>query len=90
MKIEEIKLSILNLIYFFYFFRYVHGCVQSCDDVDACNSAKKMTTPKSPLLFILFSLLSYVTEYKPYVFFMNSKKKSNFWWNIHTDIEKKQ
>ena len=65
-------------MYFFYTFRYVHGCVQSCDDVDACNTAKMVTTPKYPLLFILFSLLSYVTEYKPYVFFMNCKKNSNF------------
>merc|ERR1712088_1242515 len=37
---------------FFFNEKYVHGCVQSCDDVDACNSARKVTTPKSPLLFI--------------------------------------
>ena len=31
--------------------RYVYGCVQSCDDVDACNSASKIATPLSQTMF---------------------------------------
>ena len=34
------------------FYRYVYGCVQSCDDVDACNAASTLATP--PLLEMLY------------------------------------
>lgn len=30
---------------FFFNEKYVYGCVQSCDDVDACNAASTITTP---------------------------------------------
>lgn len=43
---------------FFFNEKYVHGCVQSCDDVDACNSVKRMATPTISILSILFSCLS--------------------------------
>ena len=42
------------------FYRYVHGCVMSCDDVDACNSA---TQTMDNNLFKTTSSLPFVTKY---------------------------
>ena len=42
------------------FHRYVHGCVMSCDDVDACNSA---TQTMDDNLFKTTSSLPVVTKY---------------------------
>ncbi|VEN43421.1 unnamed protein product [Callosobruchus maculatus] len=41
---------------FYYDGKYVKGCVQSCNDVDACNSAKQ----EKPPLFSFISLNSIV------------------------------
>ena len=38
------------------FFRYLHGCVQSCDDIDACNSSLRKTISIA-LLPSLFAIL---------------------------------
>ena len=40
------------------FFRYLHGCVQSCDDIDACNSSLRNTISIAllPLLFAILGL----------------------------------
>ncbi|RZC36639.1 hypothetical protein BDFB_002904 [Asbolus verrucosus] len=42
---------------FYYDNRYARGCVQSCNDADACNSAVKLDS----LLFIIVSLTSLIT-----------------------------
>ena len=42
------------------FYRYVNGCVMSCDDVDACNSA---TQNMENNLFKTTSSLPFVTKY---------------------------
>merc|ERR1711953_1100409 len=41
---------------FFFDDKYLHGCVQSCDDVDACNSSKRETISIA-LLPSLFAIL---------------------------------
>ena len=48
-----------NILWFDYlFFRYLHGCVQSCDDIDACNSSLRNTISIAllPLLFAILGL----------------------------------
>lgn len=36
-----ILISLCNVFFRFHLHRYVHGCLQSCSDADACNSAKR-------------------------------------------------
>jgi len=45
---------------FFFNEKYVHGCVMSCDDVDACNSA---TQTMDNNLFKTTSSLPFITKY---------------------------
>ncbi|CAG9136669.1 unnamed protein product [Plutella xylostella] len=41
---------------FYYNDRYVHGCLQSCNDADACNSSPSIQTNNIP---ILIGILAY-------------------------------
>ncbi|CAG5036825.1 unnamed protein product [Parnassius apollo] len=41
---------------FYYNDRYVHGCLQSCNDADACNSSHRTTS----LLFLFFAPFSLI------------------------------
>lgn len=40
--------------------RYVRGCLQSCNDADACNEAHQMQHIM-PLLYIILHVLFYVS-----------------------------
>jgi len=43
--------------HFYFNDKYVHGCVQSCDDIDACNTSAHLTPSSSlHLLLIAFPL----------------------------------
>lgn len=48
----------------FFFFRYVHGCLQSCNDADACNDSPLPSDSMSEVLFIglitQFAIYNYV------------------------------
>ncbi|CAG9789841.1 unnamed protein product [Diatraea saccharalis] len=46
---------------FYYDDRYVHGCLQSCNDADACNSSRKMRST-SLLSLITFTLMALVCK----------------------------
>ncbi|CAB4060702.1 unnamed protein product [Lepeophtheirus salmonis] len=41
---------------FYFNDKYAHGCVQSCDDIDACNSSQRTKSPVH--LLILLHLIS--------------------------------
>lgn len=44
---------------FYYNDRYVHGCLQSCNDADACNAAENGDHAKWPMLLIVtYQLIS--------------------------------
>lgn len=42
---------------YFSFFRYVHGCLQSCGDADGCNAASLITSHQWVIYFLVAFLL---------------------------------
>uniref|UniRef100_A0A2A4K8T6 Protein sleepless n=1 Tax=Heliothis virescens TaxID=7102 RepID=A0A2A4K8T6_HELVI len=46
---------------FYYDDRYVHGCLQSCNDADACNSSEIIRT-KLPILIIIYHAFKLYTS----------------------------
>ncbi len=53
---EIVRMS--NCGSFYFEEKYVHGCVQSCDDVDACNASENVA--KSNSLFILMLMINFI------------------------------
>ena len=58
----------------FFLNRYVHGCVQSCDDVDACNYSTRI----SPTLFQFHLISSYLSYLLPFLFFRHPTRQTSF------------
>ncbi|XP_052754818.1 uncharacterized protein LOC113510152 [Galleria mellonella] len=48
---------------FYYNDRYVHGCLQSCNDADACNTAVE-ASPHTSCLLLVSAILYHVTSLK--------------------------
>lgn len=46
---------------FYYNNRYVHGCLQSCNDADACNSAKEYGPYVTVLSLIYLALIMFMS-----------------------------
>ncbi|XP_059611301.1 uncharacterized protein LOC132258174 [Phlebotomus argentipes] len=44
---------------FYYDERYVHGCLQSCNDADACNAAPRLTN--TPITLALIAIVQLLT-----------------------------
>ncbi|GAB0100506.1 Glucose-methanol-choline oxidoreductase [Sergentomyia squamirostris] len=45
---------------FYYDNRYVHGCLQSCNDADACNAASHLIPSSTVVILTLVQLLSFL------------------------------
>jgi len=57
---------------FFFNEKYVHGCVQSCDDVDACNYASRTT----PGLIHFSAIGSFIPQFLPSLLFLYSTRQT--------------